>query len=85
MANTMTSKRDEEKEDSKKSKFAGLKKLSHEQLVELHDASGKELARRAKEKSKSKKPGTMSEKEFSDWSKREIAKHETGSGEDDDE
>jgi hypothetical protein len=79
----MTNKHDEEKDGKEPKMAAGLKKLSHEQLVELHDATGKELARRAKEKSKSKKPGSMSEKEFSTWAAREIAKHEHGGDSDD--
>jgi hypothetical protein len=69
-------------DDGKKSKLAGLKRMSVEHLTELHDATGKELARRAKEKSKHKKPGEMSDKEFSAWSKREMDKHEKGESDD---
>ena len=45
-------------------KLAGLAKLSVEQLTELHDATGKELAKRAKETAKKKKPSEMSDKDF---------------------
>jgi len=77
----MTTDRHDEK-DSKKSKLDGLRRMTVEQLTELHNATGKELARRAKETSKRKKPGSMSDKEFSTWSEKEIAKHEHGDEDD---
>ena len=73
----MTTDRHDEK-DSKKSKLDGLRRMTVEQLTELHDATGKELARRAKEKSKHKKPGEMDDKEYRAWSAKQIAKHEHG-------
>ena len=76
----MTTDKDDGK---KKSKLEGLVRMTVEQLTELHDATGKELARRAKETAKKKSPSQMSDKEFSAWSKREMDKHETGSGDDD--
>jgi hypothetical protein len=80
-----TDKHDDEKDDGKKSKLAGLKRMTVEQLTELHDATGKELARRAKETAKKKSPSQMSDKEFSTWSKREMDKHEKGDSDDGDE
>ncbi len=60
----MTSKHEVEKGDGKKSKLAGLARLSHDQLVELHDATDAELARRAKEGAKKKPPSQLSDAEF---------------------
>jgi hypothetical protein len=44
----MRTEHTDEKDDGKKSKLDGLKRMTVEQLTELHDATGKELARRAK-------------------------------------
>jgi hypothetical protein len=52
---------------------AGLKKLSHEHLASLHHAVAGEMERRAKEHTKNKPPGQMSEKEF-----QQFARHHMG-------
>jgi hypothetical protein len=57
-----------------KNKFAaGLRKVSHEHLAELHHAVAGEMERRAKEHAKNKSPGQMSEKEF-----QQFARHHMG-------
>jgi hypothetical protein len=56
---------------------AGMKKLSHEHLAELHHAVAGEMERRAKEHAKNKSPGQMSEKEF-----QQFARHHMGQSED---
>jgi hypothetical protein len=61
-----------------KNKFAaGLRKVSHEHLAELHHAVAGEMERRAKEHAKNKPPGQMSEKEF-----QQFARHHMGQSED---
>ena len=56
-----------------KNKFAaGLRKLSHEHLAELHHAVAGEMERRAKEHTKNKPPGQMSANEFNKWSRQLI-------------
>jgi hypothetical protein len=54
---------------------AGMRKLSHEHLTELHHAVAGEMERRAKEHTKNKPPGQMSEQEFNKWS-RQLIEHE---------
>jgi hypothetical protein len=54
---------------------AGMRKLSHEHLTELHHAVAGEMERRAKEHTKNKPPGQMSEHEFNKWS-RQLIEHE---------
>lgn len=56
---------------------AGMRKLSHEHLAELHHAVAGEMERRAKEHAKNKPPGKMSEKEF-----QQFARHHMGQSED---
>jgi hypothetical protein len=54
---------------------AGMRKLSHEHLTELHLAATTELHRRTKERVKNKSPGQMSAQEFHNWS-RQLIEHE---------
>ena len=54
---------------------AGMRKLSHEHLTELHHAVAGEMERRAKEHTKNKPPGQMSAQEFNKWS-RQLIEHE---------
>ena len=69
----------DEKDDGKKSGLAaGLKKLSHEQLAELHDAVSAELKRRAQDKADNKKPSEMTDAEFRAWSKKQFEKYSEG-------
>jgi hypothetical protein len=79
---SMTDKHDEKDGGKKKSRLDGLGRMSVQQLTELHEATGKELARRAKETAKKKSPSQMSDKEFSAWSKREMDKNEKGDDDD---
>jgi hypothetical protein len=51
---------------------AGMRKLSHEHLTELHHAVAGEMERRAKEHTKNKPPGQMSAQEFNKWSRQLI-------------
>jgi hypothetical protein len=55
---------------------AGMRKLSHEHLVELHHAVAGEMERRAKEHAKAKPPGHMSEKEFQQFARRHMGQSE---------
>jgi hypothetical protein len=58
-----------------KNKFAaGLRKVSHKHLAELHQAVAGELERRAKEHAKAKPPGQMSRDQFEKFSAKEIGK-----------
>jgi len=60
-----------------KNKFAaGLRKVSHEHLAELHHAVAGEMERRAKEHAKNKPPGQMSEHEFQKWARSQIEHEE---------
>jgi hypothetical protein len=54
---------------------AGMCKLSHAHLTELHLAATTELHRRTKERVKNKSPGQMSAQEFHNWS-RQLIEHE---------
>ena len=69
----MTTNHDEK--DAKKSKLSvGLKKLSAEQLGELHDAISAELKRRAQDKADRKPLSKMSDREFETFVAKAISK-----------
>lgn len=70
-----------DKSEHKKSRLDGLKRLTVEQLTELHDGTGKELARRARDKEKKRPVSELSNKAF-DELKRKYFEGESSDDED---
>jgi hypothetical protein len=54
----------------KKTKLDGLKRLSVEQLTELHDATGAELSRRARSATKKKPVSELSDRAFEELKRK---------------